>query len=188
MQIAKYVLLSSLLISASSFVAARTVTIDVDNIRDVSAGCLKSPLPLAPANAAKMKVKSKLNNSQFKASFWYEPCLPGAKTRLKTKSVLLMQLSPVAETGKSNTQGVVLNFQLIEDGKAEKIAFVFNDDGVTSETIPLTAPTPTLVKTYWQPGRTESVVVPNAKTRSIVYKLENSSFEASVENIPMAER
>jgi hypothetical protein len=188
MQIAKLFFSMSMLLSLTNYASARSVTIDVDQVRDISAGCLTTPLPLAPPNAAKTKVKSKYNNAQFEVAFWYEPCLAGAKTRLKTKAVMLMQISPVAETGKSNTKGVLPNFEMVEDGKTEKISFAFNDDGVTNDDSLLAAPTSLLVKTYWQSGRTESVVMPNSKSRSIIYKLENTSFEARVENIPTAVR
>jgi hypothetical protein len=188
MSTAKLFVSTFLSLSLAGFASARTVTVDVDNVRSTSAGCLKSPMPLAPANAVKMKVKSKYNNAQFEAAFWFEPCLAGVSTRLKTKAVMLMQLSPIAGTGASNTTGVVPNFQLVENGMAEKIAFAFNDDGVISDDTVLTAPTPLLVRTYWQPGRTESIVMPNSASRSIVYKIENTSFEASIDNIPMAIR
>ncbi len=176
------------LLAFTGLSSARTVTIDVDEVRDVSAGCLKTPMPSAPANAAKMKVKSKYNNAQFEAAFWFEPCNADARTRLKTKAVMLMQLTPVAGTGASNTQGVLPNFELIDNGKAEKLQFAFNDDGKTSDASVLSAPTPLLVRTYYQPGRTESVVMPNSNTRSIVYKIENTSFEARVDSVPMAVR
>jgi hypothetical protein len=44
----------SALMSLCGLANARTVTIDVDQIRDISASCLTSPLPVAPTNAAKM--------------------------------------------------------------------------------------------------------------------------------------
>ncbi len=101
---------------------------------------------------------------------------------------MLMQLLPIAGSGASNTKGVLPNFEMIDNGKAKKISFTFNDDGTTTDDSVLTAPTPLLVKTYWQPGRTESVVMPNSNTRSIVYKIENTSFEARVDSVPMAIR
>jgi hypothetical protein len=77
---------------------------------------------------------------------------------------------------------------MIEDGKNEKLNFSFNDDGVTSDDSIVTTPTPLLVRVYYQPGRTESVVMPNSKSRSILYRIENTSFEARVDNIPTAVR
>ncbi len=73
MSVTKLFSFAVLLLAFTGLSSARTVTVDVDAVRDTSAGCLKSPMPSAPANAAKMKVKSKTIILNLKPHFALSP-------------------------------------------------------------------------------------------------------------------
>jgi hypothetical protein len=140
-----------------------------DAILTESDGCVASPMPQAPADAAVVRLRSagSTTGAEFDVAYWFQPCTRTPNTHPYGK-VLLAQFSPAPGSSASSSS---FNFtsgytQLSQDGQQDSLYLALDFTGSSGTTL---GNGKNVFLVRWNSRRNNTYAINNARPVSLLF-------------------
>jgi hypothetical protein len=165
------------LLRFSTFIRAALATVVLlagaahaqDAILTASDGCVASPMPQAPADAAVVRLRAfgSATGTEFDVAYWFQPCTRTPNTHPYGK-VLLAQFSPVTGSSTATSSSFTSSsFAVISQDGQQDTQFLALDFTGNSSTTLGNGKTVFLIR--WNSRRNNTLAINNARPVSVLF-------------------